>query len=173
MQTLENSIVAIFNSSGTGSYTNVSNAELSGIEIQAASQLTNDLSLSMQAHIIDSKTSSSYVAFNNKKLPGIYHQQYSVAFGYQISSVWDVKLTTSLDKDLYFNRSNLFENNNSQGKTGNPADRFVTDISLQWAVKKYSVNIHCNNLFDEQYQDLANRPAQGRSIQIKLSIKDI
>jgi len=172
-QSLENSIVAIFNSSGTGSYTNVSSAELIGIEFQAGAQFTSALSLSLQGHIIDSDTSSEYVAFNNKKLPGIYHQQYSAALQYQFDEAWRIKVNSSIDKELYFNRSNQFESNNSQAKDGNPADRIVTDLILSWRNKHYSVSLKCSNLFDEQYQDLANRPAQGRSIQLKFSIEDI
>ncbi|MCJ8295157.1 MAG: TonB-dependent receptor plug domain-containing protein [Colwellia sp.] len=172
-QSIENSIVAIFNSSGTGSYTNVSNADLVGLELKVGSQITSDLSLSLQAHLIDSVTQSEYVAFNNKKLPGIYHQQYSAALSYQVTDAWRIKINTNIDNELYFNRSNQFESNEQQGKTGNPANRVVTDLSLQWRVKHYSVNVVCSNIFDEQYQDLANRPAQGRSFQLKFSIEDI
>ncbi|MEY8216298.1 MAG: TonB-dependent receptor [Colwellia sp.] len=172
-QSINNSIVAIFNSSGTGSYTNVSNAELFGLELQAGSQITSALSLSLQAHLIDSETQSKYIAFNNKKLPGIYHQQYGAALSYQLNDAWQIKVSTNIDKELYFNRSNLFESNDEQNKSGNPANRFVTDLSLHWRVKNYSANLSCSNLFDENYQDLANRPAQGQSIQFKFSIKDI
>jgi len=172
-QSLENSIVAIFNSSGTGTYTNVSSAELTGLEMQAGLQFTPDLSLSLQAQLIDSETSSEYVAFDNKKLPGIYHQQYSAALQYQINKTWRFKISSSIDKELYFNRSNQFESNINQAKDGNPADRIVTDLALSWRYKHYSVNLSCSNLFNEQYQDLANRPAQGRSIQLKFSIEDI
>ncbi len=173
LQSVENSIVAIFNSSGTGSYTNVSNAELLGFEAQVRSQITSALSFSLQAHIIDSETQSKFVAFNNKKLPGIYHQQYSAALSYQLNDAWRIKVSTNIDKELYFNRSNQFETNEQQKKTGNPANRIVTDLSLNWHIKNYSANLSCSNLFDENYQDLANRPAQGRSIQFKFSIKDI
>jgi vitamin B12 transporter len=172
-QSIANSIVAIFNSSGTGSYTNVSNAELLGLELQAGSQITSDLSFSLQAHLIDSTTESEYVAFNNKKLPGIYHQQYSAAVSYQLDDAWSIKISTNMDKELYFNRSNQFETNDKENKTGNPANRVVTDLSLHWRIKNYSANLSFSNLFDEHYQDLANRPAQGRSIQLKLSIEDI
>ena len=172
-QSLENSIVAIFNSSGTGSYTNVSNADLRGFEFQAGSQLTADLSLSLQAHIIDSETQSTFVAFNDKKLPGIYHQQYSASLSYQLGDAWRIQVSTNMDKELYFNRTNQFETNDKENKTGNPANRVVTDLSLHWRVKSYSANLSFSNIFDEHYQDLANRPAQGRSIQLKFSIEDI
>ena len=76
-------------------------------------------------------------------------------------------------KSFIFNRSNSFETNTEQGKDGNPANRIITDLSISWRNKGYSVNFSINNLFDEQYQDLANRPAQGRSVQLKLSLEDI
>ncbi len=172
-QFLEDSIVAIFNSSGTGSYTNVSNAELLGFELQANSEINTNLSLSLQAHIIDSNTQSKFLAFNNKSLPGIYHQQYGVSLAYKLNNSWRIELNSKLDKDLYFNRSNQFEVNQQQGKSGNPANRAITDLSLQWHVNNYHINLTCLNLFDENYQDLANRPAQGRSFQLKFSIEDI
>ena len=172
-QSLENSIVAIFNSSGTGSYTNVSSAELTGFEIQTSAQFTPAFSFALQAHLIESDTKSKFVSFDNKKLPGIYHQQYSAALQYQIDEIWRIKVSSSIDKELYFNRTNQFESNSSQGKDGNPADRIVTDLSLSWRIKHYSANLSFSNLFDEPYQDLANRPAQGRSIQLKFSIEDI
>lgn len=172
-QTLENSIVAIFNSAGTGSYSNVSDADLIGFELQASSQLTELVTFSIQAHVIDSNTKSSFTAFDDKKLPGIYHQQYSASFSYQMSSKWRLSVITNLDQELYFNRSNQFETNSTQNKSGTPADRFVTDLSLHWQHNKYHANFSVTNLFDDIYQDLANRPAQGRSIQLKLSIEEI
>ena len=171
-QSIKNSIVAIFNSSGNGSYTNVSNADLMGFELQASSQIDTNLSFSLQAHIIDSNTQSKFPVFDNKNLPGIYHQQYGASLAYKFSDSWKVKVNTSIDKDLYFNRSNQFEENQQQGKTGNPANRSVTDLSLQWYHKNYRLNFAFLNLFDEHYQDLANRPAQGRSFQLKFSIED-
>jgi vitamin B12 transporter len=172
-QDLDNSIVAIFNSSGVGSYTNVGRALLKGFEFQADTSITSDLSLSMQVSLIDSKTGSEFIAFDDKKLPGIYHQQYSAALLYQFTKSWRVKINNSIDKELYFNRSNQFQSSTNQIGGGNPANRNLTDLSLSWRTEKYNTTLSFNNLFNEQYQDLANRPAQGRSIQLKFSIQDI
>lgn len=170
-QELENSIVAIFNSSGIGSYSNVNDAVLKGFEFESQIELLPSINLILQSNFIDSKTSSTFNAFNNKKLPGIYHQQYSAALQYNINSQWQINLRTHLDQDLYFNRPNIFESNN--GVTGKPAKRETTDLFINWKKSKYSVSLLFNNIFDQQYQDLANRPAQGRNIQLKLSIKGI
>lgn len=172
-QDLDNSIVAIFNSSGVGSYTNVGGALLNGFEFQANLSLLDNLSFSMQMSLIDSETASPFTAFDNKKLPGIYHQQYSASLLYKIWSNWQIKINSSLDKDLYFNRSNQFESTNSNVGNGNPANRHLTNLSLNWRTQQYNASLSFNNIFNENYQDLANRPAQGRSIQLKFSIEDL
>lgn len=169
---LDNSIVAIFNSSGIGSYQNISSAEVSGFELQGQYQFTPDLSLVVQANLINSTTDSPFVAFNDKKLPGLYHQQYSASIEYQFMPNWRVNVKTSADRELYFNRANLFESNNNIGN-GNPANRVLTDIYLSWQYNSITTSLTFNNVFDEDYQDLANRPAQGRSIQLKISIEDL
>ena len=172
-QDLNNSIVAIFNSSGVGTYTNIGSAIVKGVEFQGDTSLTHDLSFSLNMSFIDSDTSSEFVAFDNKKLPGIYHQQYNIALLYHLTPNWRVKVNSSIDKDLYFNRSNKFQSQNNQVGGGNPANRKLTDLSLRWQTPKFSATLSFNNLFNDTYQDLANRPAQGRSIQLKFSIKDI
>lgn len=170
-QQSDNAIVAIFNSSGVGAYENVSDATLNGLEFETKLALSPTLSINLQANMIDSQTSATIKAFNNKKLPGIYHQQYSFSLSYQLTPRWKIHLRSAIDKDLYFNRANIFESTN--GQSGKPAQRRLTDIQLGYKRGIYRLNLNVNNLFDQQYQDLANRPAQGRSIQFKLSIQGI
>jgi vitamin B12 transporter len=170
-QQSDNAIVAIFNSSGVGAYRNVSDATLNGLELETKITVSPALSLNVQANIIDSQTSSAIKSFNHKKLPGIYHQQYSLSVNYQLNPQWKIHLRSAVDKDLYFNRPNIFTSTN--GQAGKPAQRRITDIQLGYTSGAYHLNVSINNLFDQQYQDLANRPAQGRSIQFKLSIQGI
>ena len=162
-QAMDNAIVAVFNTSGTGSYRNVSSAKIKGLEWQLSSQITNALSMSVQINLLDSKTNSPFVAFNNKKLPGIYHQQYTASLNYKFNNQWQIEINSQFDKALYFDRPNISSISNKQ----------VTDLSVQWRLNNYRINFNCTNLFDQAYQDLANRPAQGRSIQLKFSIEDI
>ena len=170
-QQSDNAIVAIFNSSGVGAYKNVSDATLNGLELETKLTISPALSLNLQANIIDSQTNSVIKSFNNKKLPGIYHQQYSVSVNYQFNPQWKIHIRNTLDKDLYFNRANIFESTN--GQAGKPAQRRLTDIQLGYTSGIYGLNLNLNNLFSQQYQDLANRPAEGRSIQFKISIQGI
>ncbi|MFT6806154.1 MAG: vitamin B12 transporter [Glaciecola sp.] len=170
-QQSDNAIVAIFNSSGVGAYRNVSNARLNGLELETKITVSPALSFNIQANIMDSQTSSAIKSFNHKKLPGIYHQQYSLSVNYQFNSQWKIHLRGAVDKDLYFNRANIFTSTN--GQAGKPEQRRVTDVQLGYIRGSYKLNLSINNLFDQQYQDLANRPAQGRSFQFKLSIQGI
>ncbi|MEP1446528.1 MAG: TonB-dependent receptor [Paraglaciecola sp.] len=170
-QQSDNAIVAIFNTSGVGAYENVSNATLHGLELESKLRVTAAFNINLQANFIDSQTDSAISSFDNKKLPGIYHQQYSFSVNYQLTPQWKIQLRSAIDKDLYFNRANIFASNN--GQTGKPAQRKVTDIQLSYVRDMYHFNFSVNNLFDQQYQDLANRPAQGRNIFFKLSIQGI
>ena len=171
-QSLNNSIVSIFNSSNVGSYTNISNADLTGLEIQSNYTFSPRVSLVVQANLINSETQSEYTSFNDKKLPGIYHQQYSAALKFQANKDWRISLSTHVDKELYFNRNNKFENDKNVGN-GTPADRVISDLSINWLSNAHNFNLIFNNVFNANYQDLANRPAQGRSIQLKYSLQGI
>jgi len=170
---LEDSIVAIFNSSNVGSYRNVSSAQLIGLELQVNYQFNRAWSSTVQANIIDSETYSPFVAFNLKKLPGIYHQQYSVALQYEHDEHWNFRFKVNVDNELYFNRANTFESKQSHFGNGSPNDRLTTDFNASWNRGVWRASLSLNNIFNEQYQDLANRPAQGRSILFKLSIEEI
>jgi len=172
-QEVDNSIAAIFNASGVGTYTNIGHANIKGVELQAEVTLFQNITLSAQLNAIDSKTQSGIKAFNSKKLPGIYHQQYQLALSYALNEQWQLKLQHNLDEELYFNRSNKFQATANQSSSGNPADRSLTDLLLKWQLKDYHFSLSFNNLFNNTYQDLANRPAQGSSIQLKFSIEDI
>jgi outer membrane cobalamin receptor len=165
-QQSDNAIVAIFNSSGVGAYRNVSDATLNGLELETKITVSPALTINEQANIIDSQTSSAIKSFNHKKLPGIYHQQYSLSVNYQLNPQWKIHLRSAVDKDLYFNRANIFTSTN--GQAGKPEQRRVTDVQLGYIRGSYKLNLSINNLFDQQYQDLANRPAQGRSFQFNL-----
>tara|TARA_B110000211_G_scaffold73448_1_gene85391 strand:- start:18341 stop:20404 length:2064 start_codon:yes stop_codon:yes gene_type:complete len=172
-QKLENSIVAIFNSSNVGSYKNVSDADLLGFELQLNYQLFESLSLLLQTNIIDTEIESSFVAFDKNKLPGIYHQQYSVALKYQVNEAWQLSFKTSQDKELYFNLINKFQNDESGLGNGPPSDRTVSDLSIYWKQGAHRVSFSANNMFNDQYKDLANRTSQGRSFQIKYTIEGL
>lgn len=169
-QDQQNAIVAIFTSTGVGSYTNVANSTVKGIELQASYQFTPRLNVLMQGNYIDSRNHSQIVAFDNKHLPGIYHQQLSVGINYQLMDSLQFGIRTDFDQELYFNRANRFENESNLGN-GTPTDRTLTQINLNWQYSNYNINLAINNLFDYTYQDLANRQAEGRNIQLKFSLE--
>jgi len=167
---IDNAIVSIFNSSGIGSYSNVSSGEITGFELQADYQFSHDITLYGTLNLVDTNNESIFVAFNNKKLPGIYHQEISGKVNYDINSQWSVNLSTEYSRGLYFNLANNVEQD-SQGN-GNPSDRWLTNLQANWQYEAYSLSIGVSNLFDESYQDLGNRSAQGRNFLIKFSFEE-
>ena len=167
---IDDAIVATFNSFGIGGYGNVNEASLAGWELQADYQLTQDINFYGQINLINSKNKSGFVAFNNKKLPGVYHQEFSAKVSYAINDHWSVDASTQYSKGLYFNLANKVEGN-TQGN-GNPSDRWVTNLQANWQYQAYTLSIGVSNLLDEDYRDLANRPAQGRSFLIKFSFEE-
>ncbi len=169
---LQNSIVAIFNSANVGGYRNVSNALLLGAELSIAYQVSKDLTLDFNADVIDSNTTSIFKAFNNKRLPGIYHQQYSAAISYRMSEQLSLKFVSEISNDLFFNMTNKVELNQGVYGSGAPSDRQLSKLNINWYHDSYRVSVGINNLFNQRYKDLANRPAQGRSLQIKFSIEE-
>ena len=167
---IDDAIVATFNSSGVGSYGNVNDATLIGWEFQADYQLSQDITLYGQVNLVDSQSKSIFVAFNNKELPGVYHREFSAKVSYAINDNWSLDASTEYSKGLYFNLANKVEGN-TQGN-GNPSDRWVTNLQANWQYQAYTLSIGVSNLLDEDYRDLANRPAQGRSFLIKFSFEE-
>lgn len=167
---IDNAIVSIFNSSGIGSYSNVSSGAIAGFELQADYQLRHDITFLGTLNLVDSNNESIFIAFDNKKLPGIYHQEFSGKINYEINSQWSINVSTEYSRGLYFNLTNDVEQN-IQGN-GNPSDRFLTNLQVNWEHKAYSLSIGVSNLFDESYQDLGNRAAQGRNFLIKFSFEE-
>ncbi|OIQ46855.1 MAG: hypothetical protein BM565_09610 [Gammaproteobacteria bacterium MedPE] len=167
---VSDAIVATFNSSGIGSYGNVNDAQIRGFELQADYQLSAAISFQGQMNLVDSESKSPFVAFNHKKLPGIYHQEYNAKVSIDLSQDWSLDVAAQYSKGLYFNLGNKVEQH-TQGN-GNPSDRLLSNINLRWQQRGFVVNVGVNNVFDESYQDLANRPAQGRNLFIKFSFEE-
>jgi hypothetical protein len=49
----------------------------------------------------------------------------------------------------------------------------VSDLMVYWKEGNHRVTFSANNLFNDKYQDLANRASQGRSFQIKYTIEGL
>lgn len=157
---LDNAIVAIYNSSGVGSYQNISQAQILGLELMSQYQISAQLDLSLGLTLQDSTTDSSQPQFDNKMLPGIYHQQYQLEMNYQASEQLNFALSASHDKNLYFSRANI---DKSQAK------RTLMNINSQYQINHWRFAFQILNVFDQEYQNLANRPAVGRSFKLSVT----
>ncbi|MCU4674655.1 TonB-dependent receptor [Catenovulum sp. 2E275] len=160
----ENAIVAIFNSSGVGSYQNISASKILGFELMAQYALSNKLDLDFNMTLLDSNTESNISSFNKKMLPGIYHQQYQTRLNYQLNQNIKLSLDVSHDKDLYFSRANIDKQR---------AKRTVVDLNAHYQLRQWKISLQALNLFDQNYQDLANRPAMGRAFKLSFTLEEI
>ncbi|EWH09642.1 hypothetical protein DS2_11758 [Catenovulum agarivorans DS-2] len=162
----ENAIVAIFNTSGVGSYENIAKSTIMGVELITHYSLSNNLDLAFNLALIDSNTQSDKTQFNNKMLPGIYHQQYQAELNYKINQLTTLSLSASHEQDLYFSRANILT---EKGK----AERTLVDFNANYKFGNWRIAFQALNLFDKTYQDLANRPAIGRSFKLSFTFEDI
>ncbi|WP_017445357.1 TonB-dependent receptor [Gayadomonas joobiniege] len=160
---LENSITAIFNSSGIGTYLNIGDADVYGLEFGSRYQFNKHWIWSANASWLDSKTQGG--PFDGKYLPGIYHQQYFTELAYQPMQHLKFTASVSHDNKLYFSRANLV------GPEG-PAKRTVADFSARFEHGAFSFALQALNIFNQHYQDLANRAAVGRSFKLTITYED-
>lgn len=150
---LNNAIVPVYDSRGIGRYENTSKAELDGIEWHWSKQ-HEVAHIHFSGSHYDSQTFSDNVkSFDNKKLSGIYHNNFLAA----ISKRWDkhnLRLSYQLADDLYIDRSNLVEADTKSS----------IDIIYQFTFNQGSIAASVRNITNNQYQDFSNRPARGRWI---------
>ena len=166
-QDVDNTIVAIFNSRGIGQYENVSASTIWGLSTSARYNVTPGLTVTANMDLLDSNTESRFFAFDNKQLPGVYHKQFQLRVSYDLDPNWQLSVTHNLDRDLYFDRANKISSHSHFN-----TERNTTGVSIAWQYAEYAASININNLFDTAYYDLANRPAEGRNIQLKFIIKE-
>ncbi|WAJ71547.1 TonB-dependent receptor [Catenovulum adriaticum] len=157
---LEDAIIAIYNSSGVGSYQNISKAQILGFELTSQYQISSQFDLLLNLTLQDSNTDSIETAYDNKMLPGIYHEQYQVEIKYQPIQAFNLSLSASHDKALYISRANI---DDSQAK------RTLVDINSQYQMNNWRFALQILNLSDQRYQNLANRPAVGRSFKLSVT----
>lgn len=166
-QQISNAIVAIYSSSGAGSYQNVSNVSLLGLTSNINWDINENTQVGSTIDLIDSNTESLFRAFDNKHQPGIYHKELDVYFKWQFSKRWWFKLNHYIGTDLYYDRANKVTSNN-----GLTSEQHTSNISINYELDRLNFNGRINNLFNHSYKDLSNRPAQGRQIQFTLNIKE-
>lgn len=165
-QQVEDSIVAIFNARGVGSYDNVSEVSMLGWSGHAQ-YAWSDVSVGGSIDLLNSSTSSEFRAFDNKKQPGVYHQQLNGFVQWQINSAWSVRFESIWDAGLYYDRANNISSRNEL-----TSDRQLSNFSVSYDGNYFTSSFHIKNLFNQSYLDLANREAAGQQIRFSITIKE-
>lgn len=167
-QSMQDAIVAIFNASGTGSYQNISNVDLLGWSSNGEWSPNPNWLIGFTVDFIDSNTKSEYRSFNNKYQPGIYHQEYQSFIQWRMQEYWSFRVSQYYGRQLYYDRANKVTSEN--GLTSN---KNSTDIAINYERDDYKISAKINNLMNQNYRDLSNKPAQGRQLQFTFTIKEI
>ena len=146
---LSDAIVAQF-SGGTGSFKNLSSADILGIESKITGYF-NRFKISLIAIIQDSLVKSEINGFDNKKLAGIFHRSISSNVNFALSQHIDLIYQFQSDQGLYVDTANLDKH----------SGRVIHNIRLNYALDKISASLTIENLLDNRYHDQNNRPAPG------------
>lgn len=153
---LENSIVATYNSEGFGNYENNQKADITGWETNITIN-AYQFSLALSARSLSSKTTSNNKSLNNKKLPGVYHQGYSVTLDYSLNR-HGVNFQYLNNTGLFLDTPNLLQG----------SDKEVANFKYHYQTGKYFYQIGINNLFNKSYLDQSNHQAPSRNINFQM-----
>ncbi|WP_157729897.1 TonB-dependent receptor [Bacterioplanes sanyensis] len=153
---LDDAIVPVYDSRGIGRYENTDAARMTGVEWQLTPlqlhfnglRLSTDLSGSHY----HSQTDSDVKAFDQQRLPGIYHQQLRA----QMSAKWhrqSLQLSFEYADDLYIDRANLIIGD----------QRRLWHLHYRYQANAWQAGTRLDNLSDQTYRDFSNRPARPRT----------
>ncbi|EAT10774.1 Outer membrane cobalamin receptor protein [Oceanobacter sp. RED65] len=148
---LDNAIVAVYDSRGVGRYENTSKAAMSGLELKV--RLDKEFwYYQISTSQYDSETQSTQVkSFNNKQLPGIYHNMIQTQLGFSHHH-WKGNLEYQYADKLYIDRSNLAEGD----------EREIVNAYLEYEYSSLTLTLSIQNLTNNQFNDYTNRPVVGR-----------
>lgn len=162
---LDPAIVATFNNRGIGRYSNLA-ADVYGVEIDALLHLRSWWEIYGNATLQESENTDSAVKDRyEQRLPGIYHESYTLGSRWHIRPFL-IDLSYQHDDKLYYDSANLL-------KAGS---RNLINLSSKW-VKVWpnhsvsELSLEVRNLTDELYQDYHRFPGTRRSWSINLTQK--
>jgi iron complex outermembrane receptor protein len=148
---IHDGIYVSYDARGVGHPSNISESQITGIELNSIWFMTDTLSLSLSGYAMDSENLSNIKANNGKKLHGIYHN------GYMASLIWcndahSIITSYQTDDELYYTPSNSVK-----------ADKKDSlNVSYVWNFQAWTLNIGVNNILDNQYSDFNRMPTMGR-----------
>ncbi|WP_283789675.1 TonB-dependent receptor plug domain-containing protein [Bermanella sp. WJH001] len=151
---LDNAIVPIYSGS-VGTFENANSAKILGWQNRINYQATH-YNLGISAVLQESQTESSYSAFDNKKLAGIYHKQLVIHSSFKFLEYGNIYFSHDISSDLFLDKANNHKLSENQRSS----------VKISWRQSNYTGSIHINNLFNNEYFDQYNRPIQDRSISL-------
>lgn len=154
---LDPATVATYDSQGVGSYSNVG-AEVYGTEIDALFRMGSWWELYGNITLQESENTDSTIKDRfEKRLPGIYHESFTIGNRWRVNP-FQLELSYHYDDKLYFDSSNSL--------MADPKNIVNTSVSWMpvWPNRSSSkLSFEVRNLTDEAYQDFNRYPGVGRS----------
>lgn len=150
--TIEDLIVRNTNSIGISVSENIANAEINGIEANIKLYPQKQWSVLFNATYLDSKNTTEVAAYNGKKLPGQFEQDYNLHINYAIYR-WTAGLSWDVKKGMFYDMANLLSATD------------ISDVNLSFLRKwqHHTLEIKAENLLNNQYENFRLQPTAGTS----------
>lgn len=157
-RSLDNAIVASYDSRGVGRFENVAQAEITGFEFSLNKNLPYQLSIGLRSTLQEPVDRSDIKDRAGKALPGLYEHASSLSLTHAGQRIQN-KLEYSLEEGGFY----------APGEVEPIEDKHLINYLLSYQFTHSSVAFEANNLLDTLYQDYHRYPAPGRNYFIKLT----
>ena len=148
----DNLISNVFDARGVGRSENISRAEVSGVELNAAAALENGLSMNSNLTFQNAENRSSISGFTGRQLPGEARLDGQIGMRWQHNR-WIASYEYRIRLDSFYDSSNLLP----------AADQQVHSLSASYQTNRWRVKLSLNNLTDENFEDFNGFPKPGRA----------
>lgn len=153
-------IVTIINSQGSGRLVNTGEADVRGIELSADWRWNTDFKFSTNATLQDPRNLDEFVGFNNKILPGEARQSYAARIRYQPARLayWYEWQAT---RDRFYDTANLLAAENTS----------IHSVGLEWQIGSWQFETRIHNLGNDKIEDFNRFPKPGRTWSLAITRK--
>lgn len=144
-------------SQGVARFSNISSSQVVGFQNSVRIKAKN-IAATVSIQLQDSLTESDNVTADSKKIPGIYHSTYIASLTYFLQKNLKVELQHRKDDDIYADLANRIKLDSSA----------QSNIKTALKGNRYQLYFNIDNMFNNQIEDVFNRPAPGRTYSLSI-----
>ena len=149
---VEDLITVSYDARGIGKYTNISEAQIEGVELGLNVAFLKYFRFVGNATWQDPENRSEIEAFDGKKLPGRFEKSYLGRIEVQYRG-FRVYAEYVDEKDMYYDTANLLKTE----------DKEEINAGASWLFRSFLFSFEAKNLQDNQYEDFKGYPLPGVS----------